>query len=54
MVEPGGFGANYRDSEQGFGNVRLPIIREGDRSKAKDEALREKLFEHWIIQNPRN
>jgi hypothetical protein len=38
----------------GFGKVRLLVFREGERAKAEGEALREKLYQEWLVENPSN
>jgi hypothetical protein len=36
----------------GFGIIKLLIVKEGKRTKAKGERLRDKFFEQWVIEYP--
>jgi hypothetical protein len=38
----------------GFGKFRLPVFREGEHAKAEGEALREKVYQEWLVENPSN
>jgi hypothetical protein len=52
LHEPGGIRGARVDMLVGFGRGRLPMFRKGERAKAEGEALREKLYQHWLIENP--
>ena len=40
-----------RDPFLGFGNARLSVHREGEQAKRDGERLRERLYNHWVLQN---
>ena len=42
----------YRDPLVGFENARLLVHREEEQANCEEERLRERLYNHWVLQNP--